>query len=111
MPSDNFTGSINLATGAQIGSIEDQHDFEFTIPTVLGNDVTIDGKDEQGGACTWFSPQGAVIKAGSTSVPVEAVMESGVGQWFTYIVTGMQYAQNVHVVVSDSMGTHGKKAS
>jgi hypothetical protein len=111
MPADNFTGTINLATGAQMGSIEYEHNFEFTIPTVLGNDVTIDGRDEQGGACTWFSPQGAVIPKGSTSVTVEAVMVSGVGEWFTYIVTGMQYAQNVHVVVSDSMSTQGKKAS
>jgi hypothetical protein len=105
--------TVNLTTGQPAGTIEDGQPFDFTISSPAPNEITIIGKNEHGSNLTWFTsnPYPAVIPTGSTSVTVTAAMESGQqNPWFTYLVTGMVYAQNVHIVVGGAMPA-AKKAS
>lgn len=105
--------TINLATGQEVGQIKDGHPFDFIIGSPISNDVTITGRNQQGGNLTWFTsnPYPAVIPTGSTGVTVTAAMESTQqNPWFTYLVGGMVAAQNVRVVVGGEMPA-AKKAS
>jgi hypothetical protein len=114
----NPTGTINLDNGVMTGEFTDGECFQFTM-SAKQQVVTIKGKAEDGKTdCQWFnsctSPvtQGsASIPIGSTSVNVTAVMESEDGEYFTYLLTGMNQSATPHIVVGDSMDTHEKKAS
>lgn len=114
----NPTGTINLDSGTMVGVFKDTDCFQF-IMTAKTQVVTIKGKAKDGTTdCAWFnsctSPvtQGtASIPVGTTTINVTAVMESEDGEYFTYLLTGMNQTATPHVVVSDSMDAHEKKAS
>ena len=103
-------GSVNLTEGTASGTFKDGENFDFKISSAVANDVTITGKDENGGSTAWFSsdPYPAKIPAGSTSVTVEAVMVSAPGTYFTYIVTGINVTEHAHIQVGSSMHAHAK---
>jgi len=104
-------GSVNLTAGTASGTFTEGHDFTFTMSSALGNPVYIYGKDAQGGGTAWFSPDGAEIPTGSTSVTVEAVQISPAGSYFSYTVGGMNVNAAAHIVVGDSMPARERKAS
>jgi|SRR5580692_125896 hypothetical protein len=105
------TPTVNLSTGAVNGTILDGEPFDFTLTSAATATITITGRNEQGGASSWFSPNPATISSGSRSVAVSAAMISPPGTWFSYIVSGMNAAQNVHIVVGAATPTAEKKAS
>jgi hypothetical protein len=115
---DNPTGTIDLDSGTILGEIKDGCCFQF-IMTAKTQVVTITGKAEDGTTnCAWFdscttpiTPGSASIPIGSTSVNVTAVMESELGEYFTYLLAGMVQSATPHVVVSDQMPAHERKAS
>jgi hypothetical protein len=106
-------GSVNLTAGTASGTFIEGEDFTFTISSALTNPVYIYGRNAQGGSNAWFSPDGAEIPTGSTSVSVEAVEISPAGSYFTYTVGGMNVNAAAHIVVGDSMQAREgeKKAS
>jgi hypothetical protein len=110
MPNDCPYGSINLNNGTTSGSFKDECPFTFTLSPPLTNNVTVTGMDDNGNPCAWFTPDPVTIAAGQTSVTVTADMPSD-GGWFTYLVTGMNTSGSAHVVVSDSLHEHKKRAS
>lgn len=99
-------GSVNLTAGTASGTFTDGEAFTFTISSTLGNPVYVYGRNAQGGSTAWFSPDGAEIPTGSTSVSVEAVQISPAGSYFTYTVGGMNINSAAHIVVGDSMPAH-----
>lgn len=104
------TGTVNLTTGAIIGSIRLNFPFEFIITTPAPENIEITAEDDEGSPLEWFSPDPATIKKGSTSVTVTATEAcSDEDPFFTYGLTGMVGADNVHIVVSS--GDDVKKAS
>jgi hypothetical protein len=105
------TPTVNLSTGSVLGTILDGETFDFILPSAATATITITGRNEQGGATSWFSPNPATIPSGSRSVAVTAAIISQPGTWFTYIVAGMNSAQNVHIVVGAAMPASEKKAS
>jgi hypothetical protein len=114
----NPTGTINLDSGVMTGEFTDGECFQF-IMSAKQQAVTIIGKEEDGTTnCHWFNScttpivyGSASIPIGGTSVNVTAVMESEEGEYFTYLLTGMNQSATPHIVVGDSMGSHKKKAS
>jgi hypothetical protein len=100
----NPTGTINLTNGQILGSIRLNYPFEFILGSAAPNDVEIIGENSQGSDYAWFSPDPATLTQGSTSVTVTATAATNAqNPWFTYRLSGMTGAQNVHVVVSATM--------
>jgi hypothetical protein len=95
--------TVNLTTATVSGSIKDPEDFEFTISSAQGNDVTITGKDQVGATDSWFTPNPAKIVSGNTSVTVRAAQVTPIGQYVTYIVGGMNVSGAAHIVVGSEM--------
>jgi hypothetical protein len=99
------TGTVNLTTGKIIGSIKLDSPFEFTVTSPAPQNVQITGEDDDGSPLEWFSPDPATITKGTTSVTVTATeATSGEDPFFTYGLTGMVGAQNVHIVVISDDG-------
>ncbi len=95
------TGTVNLTTGKIIGSIRLNSPFEFILTSPAPQDIQITGEDDEGSPLEWFSTDPATITKGSTSVTVTAIeASSGEDPFFTYGVTGIVGAENVHIVVS-----------
>jgi hypothetical protein len=95
------TGTVNLTTGKIIGTIRVNSPFEFIVTSPAPQDVKITGEDDEGSPLEWFSTDPATIAKGSTSVTVTAVEAcSEEDPFFTYGLTGMDGADNVHIVVS-----------
>jgi hypothetical protein len=104
------TGTINLTTGAIIGSIRLDFPFEFIVDSPAPENVEITAEDDEGSPLEWFTPDPATIKKGTTSVTVTATEAcSEEDPFFTYQLAGMEGADNVHIVVSS--GDDVKKAS
>jgi len=91
------TGTVNLSTGTVIGTVKLNQTFEFILPSPATQAITITGYDQNGNTCAWFSPDPATISVGSTSVTVTAVLDSD--SWYTYKLSGMVGATNVHIHV------------
>jgi hypothetical protein len=97
------TGTINLTTGKILGSIKLDSPFEFILGSAATQNIEITGEDDDGNPYEWFSSDPATITKGSTSVTVTATASSSEEEpYFTYGLTGMVGAENVHVVVSAS---------
>jgi hypothetical protein len=117
MTNDDPTGTINIETGLPSGDFVDGSPFLFTVTTPVDLDVTINGMNAHNLAYAWFTdnvnpPGSTVIPAGDLSVQVTAIeVNTAQDPWFTYTVTDLVCPTNVHVVVSDSLHTHKKKAS
>jgi len=103
-------GSVNVTAGTASGTFTDGVNFTFTISSALANPIYIYGRDAGGGSNAWFSPDGAEIPTGSTSVTVEAVETSPANSYFTYTVSGMNISSAAHIVVGDSMPAEERKA-
>jgi hypothetical protein len=100
----NPTGTINLTTGQILGSIRLNYPFEFILgSTAPSGDVEVTGEDNNHNDYAWFSGGSATIPHGQTTVTVTATEATNGIPWFTYTLTGMVGAQNVHVVVSVTM--------
>jgi len=95
------TGTINLTTGKILGSIKLDSPFEFILGSAAAQNIEITGEDDDGNPYEWFSTDPATITKGSTSVTVTATAANSEEEpYFTYGLTGMVGAQNVHIVVS-----------
>jgi hypothetical protein len=106
--------TINLTTATVTGSIVDGEPFEFTISSAQGTNVTITGKDEVGSTDSWFTPNPATIVKNTTSVTVTAAQTTPIGEYVTYVVTGMNVNDAAHIVVGAQMPggqRHERKAS
>jgi hypothetical protein len=100
--------SVNLTTATVVGSITSGHNFEFTISSAAGNDVTITGKNDQGGDLSWYSPNPATITAGQTSVTVTAGSATTGLHYDTYVVGGINVSGEAHVTVGSAFPAHAK---
>jgi hypothetical protein len=99
------TGTVNLTTGEIIGSIRLNSPFEFIVTKPAPQNVKVTGEDDEGSPLPWFSPDPATIPKGSTSVTVTATEAcSDEDPFFTYGLTGMVGADNVHIVVISDDG-------
>jgi hypothetical protein len=99
------TGTVNLTTGKIIGSIKLDSSFEFIVTSPAPESVDVTGEDDEGSPLRWFSPDPASIPKGSTSVTVTATEAcSDEDPFFTYGLTGMLGAENVHIVVISDDG-------
>lgn len=95
------TGTVNLSTGKIIGSIKLDYEFEFILGSAATQNIEITGEDDDGNPYAWFGPDPATIAKGSTTVTVTATTASSQQEpYFTYKLSGMVGAQNVHIVVS-----------
>lgn len=104
---------VDVSTGeVGFGTLAVNQPFEFTIPSAIGNNVTITAENSNIQPYQWFTPDPATIPAGSTSVNVEATELSPPAGWFTYSVGGMNVQQNnLHVIVDSGDGDAAKRAS
>lgn len=100
--------SVNLTTATVLGTITSGETFEFTISSAVTNNVTITGRNMQGGNLSWFTPNPATITTGQTSVSVTAGSPTSGTNYDTYIVGGMNVTSEAHVHVSSAFPEHVK---
>ena len=96
-------GTINLTMGSSEGTFTVDESVTFTISSAQTINVTITGKDQQGSTDSWFTPNPATILAGKTSVSATAAQVTPIGEYVTYMVTGMNVPGAAHVHVGSSM--------
>lgn len=102
---------VDVSTGkVSFGPLACNEPFEFTIPSAIGNNVTITAENSNIQPFQWFTPDPATITAGSTSVNVEATEPSPPGGWLTYSVQGMNVTTNNPHLIIDT-GDDAKRAS
>jgi hypothetical protein len=103
--------TVYIDTATTSGSFIDGQNFDFQISSSQTGDVTITGRDQEGGNDSWFTPDPATIPGGSTSVTVKAQQITPIGEYVTYLVGNRNTNGNAHIVVGDSMQEQRKRAS
>lgn len=104
---------VDVSTGkVSFGSLECNQPFEFTIPSAIGNDVTITAENSNIQPYQWFTPDPVTIPAGSTSVNAQATEPSPPAGWLTYSVKGMNVTvNNPHLIIVNDGDGAAERAS